>query len=205
MRMPSNQHRDRSSRESLDDLPDAKVVAECKKGKERAFEILYTRYSGKVYAIAYSITKNREEALDVVQDAFTKVFKHLGRFKGDSSFYTWLYRITMNLCIDITRKRKRGRTAEYIDGRQEVKDSDLVMENPGESYSRKELMDHLKSAIEQLPDYHKQVIIMREIGGMSYEEIAKATKVSRGTVMSRLFHARRKVREKMEGYLKEAE
>jgi RNA polymerase sigma-70 factor (ECF subfamily) len=203
--MTSNHHRGRLSLESLGKLPDAQIVAEFKKGNERAFEVLYRRYNGKVYAIAYSITKNREIALDVVQDAFTKVFRHLGRFKGDSSFYTWLYRITMNLCIDITRKRAKSQTAEYNDGQREIKDNEVLMDNPGESYRRKELLGHLKSAIDQLPQYHRQVIIMREIGGMSYEEIAQATKVSKGTVMSRLFHARRKVREKMERYLKDSE
>jgi RNA polymerase sigma-70 factor (ECF subfamily) len=203
--MASNQHRDHPIARELEKESDARVVEECKKGSDKAFEILYRRYNGKVYAIAYSITKNREEALDVVQEAFTKVFRHLHNFKGDSSFYTWLYRITMNLCIDLTRKSSRGQGVPYIEGHKDNKEENVIAENPSENLSRKEMMDRLKSAIEQLPFYHRQVILMREIGGMSYEEIAKATKVSKGTVMSRLFHARRKIREKMERYLKEAE
>lgn len=201
--MPSNHHKDHLSFEELDKLKDAGVVDECQKGNDEAFEILYRRYKGKVYAIAYSITKNREEALDIVQEAFTKVFKHLEKFKGDSSFYTWLYRITMNLCIDLTRRSARGQSMQYIDGQRDIKDDRFPMDNPSENLIRKEMMDRLMATIEQLPHYHRQVIMMREIGGMSYEEIAKATKVSKGTIMSRLFHARRKIREKMERYFKE--
>jgi RNA polymerase sigma-70 factor (ECF subfamily) len=203
--MTSKHHRGNPIIRDLAKESDARVVEECKKGDNEAFEILYRRYNGKVYAIAYSITKRREEALDVVQEAFTKVFRHLRSFKGDSSFYTWLYRITMNLCIDLTRRSARSQGVPYIEGHRDNKEDNVIAENPSDNLSRKEMMQRLRSAIEQLPFYHRQVILMREIGGMSYEEIAKATKVSKGTVMSRLFHARRKIREKMERYLKEAE
>jgi RNA polymerase sigma-70 factor (ECF subfamily) len=203
--MPSNQHRAQLKLEELEKQNDAQVVDACQNGNRDAFEVLFRRYRGKVYAIAYSITKNREEALDIVQEAFTKVFRHLGSFKGDSSFYTWLYRITMNLCIDLRRRSIKNQEVEYIEGQREPKEDNSPMDSPSENLSRKELMDRLMNTIEQLPYYHRQVILMREIGGMSYDEIAKATKVSKGTVMSRLFPARRKVREKMERYLKEAE
>jgi RNA polymerase sigma-70 factor (ECF subfamily) len=203
--MTSKHHRGNPIIRDLAKESDARVVEECKKGNNEAFEILYRRYNGKVYAIAYSITKRREEALDVVQEAFTKVFRHLRSFKGDSSFYTWLYRITMNLCIDLTRRSARNQGIPYIEGHRDNKEDNVIAENPSDNLSRKEMMQRLRSAIEQLPFYHRQVILMREIGGMSYEEIAKATKVSKGTVMSRLFHARRKIREKMERYLKETE
>jgi len=203
--MPSNQHRAQLKLEELEKQNDAQVVEACQKGNQDAFEVLFKRYRGKVYAIAYSITKNRDEAMDIVQEAFTKVFRHLGSFKGDSSFYTWLYRITMNLCIDLRRRSIKNQGVEYIEGQREPKEDNSPMDSPSENLSRKELMDRLMNTIEQLPYYHRQVILMREIGGMSYDEIAKATKVSKGTVMSRLFHARRKVREKMERYLKEAE
>jgi RNA polymerase sigma-70 factor (ECF subfamily) len=201
--MPSKHHRAQLSKEELEQLKDARVVEECQNGSREAFDVLFRRYRGKVYAIAYSITKNRDEALDIVQEAFTKVFRHLGSFKGDSSFYTWLYRITMNLCIDLRRRSIKTQSVEYVDGQRDVKDENAPVDSPSENLDRKELMDRLMSTIEQLPYYHRQVILMREIGGMSYEEIAKATKVSKGTVMSRLFHARRKIRDKMERYLKD--
>jgi RNA polymerase sigma-70 factor (ECF subfamily) len=203
--MPSNQHRTELKLEELEKQNDAQVVEACQNGNRDAFEVLFKRYRGKVYAIAYSITKNRDEALDIVQEAFTKVFRHLGSFKGDSSFYTWLYRITMNLCIDLRRRSIKNQGVEYIEGQREPKEDHSPMDSPSENLSRKELMDRLMNTIEQLPYYHRQVILMREIGGMSYDEIARATRVSKGTVMSRLFHARRKVRERMERYLKEAE
>jgi len=185
---------------------DINLVEACKRGSEEAFEVLYRRYSAKVFAIALSITRRKEDALDIVQEAFTKVFRHLKNFKGESSFYTWLYRITMNVCIDTARRRARVEGFEYtekiIKG-TEGESTNMINNNPGEDLHRKELMEHLQNAIESLPSYHRQVIIMREIGGMSYEEIAKAMKVSKGTVMSRLFHARRKIREKMDRYFRE--
>ena len=97
------------------ELTDAEIIAKCKNGDRDAFQLLVERYQRRAFGIAYGMLRNREDALDAAQDAFVKVFRNVQSFKGDSSFYTWFYRIVVNVCIDRCRKAKRRKTVEYDD------------------------------------------------------------------------------------------
>ena len=190
------------------DAEDLVLVTAVKGGDRQAFKVLMQRYQRKVYAVAFGFLRNQEDALDVVQESFIKVHRYIGKFEGNSSFYTWLYRIVANLCIDHLRKAKRHRDVEFDDGlRHDGKDeppSDLVPHlgrfgDPSDMLRRKEILAAVEASLAQLSDKHRAVIVMRELQGMSYEEMAQAMKCSKGTIMSRLFHARRN----MQKHLKE--
>lgn len=183
------------------DADDLILVDAAKKGDRRAFRFLVQRYQRKVYAVAYGFLRNREDALDVVQESFIKVHRYLDRFEGNSSFYTWLYRIVANLCIDNLRRNKRHRDVEFDDALRHDADAEAPptpltntlqgIGDPGEMLRRKEIMAAFTDCLQHLSDKHRAVIVMREVQGMSYEEMAKAMECSKGTIMSRLFHARR--------------
>jgi RNA polymerase sigma-70 factor, ECF subfamily len=188
------------ARASEDRERDRELVRRVQEGDQRAFRELYDRYQKRAQAVAYGVLKNRHDAADVVQESFVKVHKHLGAFQGSSSFYTWLYRIVMNLAIDQLRRKKTARPAVYDDGID--REGDLADEailprmldsNPRKTVLRRELMARVETALGTLPEYHRQVIVLREIEGMSYEEMAEVLEVPKGTIMSRLFHARRKM------------
>jgi len=192
---------------------DAELVARARDGDAAAFRGLYDRYHGRLFSMALGVVKNRQDAMDVVQDAFVKVHKNLHRFEGSSSFYTWLYRIGMNLAIDHTRKKKRGRELEYDDAVAHDDDAaDAGADafpsrrgggSPGKDALRKELGGAIARALGTLPEYHRAVILLREVEGYTYEEMAETLDVPKGTIMSRLFHARRKMQAALEGYLED--
>lgn len=194
---------------ALPEADDLALVRRAQNGDRAAFAGLFERYHRRVYAVALSVLKSPQDAHDVVQEAFVKVHRHLTDFQGASSFYTWLYRITMNLAIDQLRRRKTMRQVDYDDtlGRAEQTDDPAhvapVMDgaDPGKTHSRKELAAKLQSALATLPPYHQQVILLREVEGLSYEEIATIMKVPKGTIMSRLFHARRKMQSALAEYV----
>jgi len=189
---------------------DLALVRRAQGGDRAAFKALYDRYHRRVYAVAVSVLKSPSDASDVVQEAFVKVHKHLGDFQGASSFYTWLYRISMNLAIDQLRRRKTARHVDYDDAIGRAEDDaeansalgpTLDGQDPGKTHSRKELAGKIQAALATLPEYHRQVIVLREVEGLSYEEIAKIMKVPKGTIMSRLFHARRKMQSALAEYV----
>jgi RNA polymerase sigma-70 factor (ECF subfamily) len=186
---------------------DADLVTRVQNGDHEAFRVLFDRYNRRAFAVAFGVLKNQHDALDVVQEAFVKVHKHVGSFQGTSSFYTWLYRIVMNLSIDHVRRKKRKMT-EFDERFQqdEVAGDDslaprLADANPGKMVRRKELSNHIHAALQTLPEYHRAVILLREVEGLTYEEMANVLKVPKGTIMSRLFHARRKMQEQLKDYL----
>lgn len=188
---------------------DLELVRRVQAGERGAFRELFDRHNRRAFAVAIGVLKNRQDALDVVQESFVKVHKHIGNFQGTSSFYTWLYRIVMNLSIDHLRRRKTGRNVEYDDA--VLKNGDaaadenilprMLDENPRKAVIRRELLAKMEAALAELPEYHRQVILLREVEGMSYEEMADALDVPKGTIMSRLFHARRKMQSALEGYV----
>ncbi len=188
---------------------DAELVRRAQGGDHSAFRQLFDRYHKRVYAVAFGVLKNRHDALDCVQEGFVKVHRHLPSFQGSSSFYTWLYRIVMNLAIDQLRRRKTSKPVEFDDGvrrdSQEPGDDAIVSrmldENPRKAVIRRELLEKVQLALAELPEYHRQVILLREIEGMSYEEMAEALDVPKGTIMSRLFHARKKMQEALKSYV----
>lgn len=177
---------------------DRELITKAQAGDRQAFQSLVERHQRRAFAIALSLVRDENDARELVQDAFLRVYKNLGSFQGTSSFFTWLYRIITNLSIDLIRKPGR-QVAELDDSRTDIEDVDFPFlsridgADPGDVVRRKEIAERLKTALEALPPYHRGVIVMREIEGLSYEEMAKAMDVSKGTIMSRLFHARQKL------------
>ncbi|MCP4601550.1 MAG: sigma-70 family RNA polymerase sigma factor [Proteobacteria bacterium] len=188
---------------------DLKLVRRCQANDATAFGELVERYQRKVFTIALGMVKNPEDAMDIAQDAFIKVHRYIGNFQGTSSFYTWLYRIVFNLCIDHLRRSGKHINLDFderIGNQDHLTHGSTVMANrldtnPSKMLGRKELGVRISEAMDTLPPYHRTVIIMREIEGMSYSEMAKAMKVSKGTIMSRLHHARQKLKRALGEYL----
>lgn len=190
------------------ELDDLALVHRCKEGDQRAFKVLVERYQRKVYAVANGMVKDREEALDITQEAFIKVHRSLDRFKGDSSFYTWLYRITRNLAIDRLRSRKNESVGfdEAVGNEEPPEPGFLTTQvgaSPQKSALRRELADKLNAALAQIPVKHREILLLREVDGLSYEELAESLGIPKGTVMSRLYHARSKMQTILREYLGE--
>ena len=156
------------------------------------------------------VVKNEQDALDAVQEAFVKAHKNIHRFQGSSSFYTWLYRIVMNVSIDHVRRPSRRKNDDFDqralhDPTTATGDGalfpSLVNSNPDKAALRRELGEAIRAALDELPEHHRAVLVLREIEGMSYEELANVLEVPKGTVMSRLFHARKKMQASLAPYL----
>lgn len=203
---------DRSVRQLENGLEtdDLDLVELAQEGDRDAFRELVERYQRRVYSICYGMLKNADDSLDVSQEVFVKVYRYIGKFNKNSSFYTWLYRITVNMCIDHIRKAKRVTEVEYDDGisrdsgnatHDHVLPSRLGL-NPDKVYGRKELRSKMLEALETLSEKHRTILILREVEGLSYEEIADVLNISKGTVMSRLYHARRYFQDAISEYLK---
>ena len=148
--------------------------------------------------------------MDVSQEAFVKVYKYLDHFKGDASFYTWLYRITVNICIDIIRKRAGagGEAVEFDETLpMDVSEANIgalgsrLGTNPQKSALRRELAEKIQEALAAVPEKHRAILLLREVEGMSYEDLSRTLDIPKGTVMSRLFHARAKVQKILSQYL----
>lgn len=189
---------------------DLTLVQRARAGDQRAFKLLVERYQRKVYSVALGMVKDKEEARDVAQEAFVKVYKYLDHFKGDASFYTWLYRITVNICIDVLRK-KGSKGDEHVEFDESVKlDTSeagigalgtRLGTNPQKSVLRRELAERITSAMQSIPSAHRQILLLREVEGMSYEDLSRILEIPKGTVMSRLFHARLKMQKILREYL----
>lgn len=188
---------------------DRELVAAAKAGDRQAFGKLVERYQRRVYSLTYGIVRQREDAWDVAQEAFVKAYRNLSRFEGNSAFYTWLYRIAYNLSIDTLREKARRETVDVQEGRvlEEalVKSGRKPHSNPDEMAARRELSTVLQRAMNKLSEKHRAIIVLREIEGLSYEEMAEVLGISKGTVMSRLFHARQNLQTLLRPYVKEGE
>jgi RNA polymerase sigma-70 factor (ECF subfamily) len=192
-RKPSNDQARRLEAEE-----DRALIARAKTGDAAAFRALVERHQRRAFAIAVGLVRDENDAREVVQEAFLRVYRGLDGFEGSSSFFTWLYRIVSNLSIDLIRKPGRRETEPIdVDALDDAVDSPLVARidgaDPLDAIRRAQLRQRIEAALEALPVYHRGVILMREVEGMSYEEMAEAMGVSKGTIMSRLFHARRKL------------
>jgi RNA polymerase sigma-70 factor, ECF subfamily len=180
---------------------DRVLIEATQKGDQAAFRQLVERHQRRAFAIALGMVHDENDARDLVQEAFIRVYRGLDRFQGGSTFFTWFYRIVTNLAIDFMRKPGR-RDAEHLDGKRQIDAADeadfpLVSRidgaDPVDVIQRRELAARLGAALDALPPYHRGVVLMREVEGMSYEQMAQAMNVSKGTIMSRLFHARQKL------------
>ncbi len=183
-------------------IDDQDLVLAARKGDRDAFKTLFERYHRRAYALAFGVLRHPDDALDVVQDAFIKAHKYLDKFEGNSSFYTWLYRIVMNLAIDHLRKHRRVKPVELDESRvEDGADNTLLPRllggHPGRALMDKQIRERIDAALDELSDNHRAVLVMRELEGLSYEEMAQAMGCSKGTIMSRLFHARKNMQKRL--------
>jgi RNA polymerase sigma-70 factor (ECF subfamily) len=166
-------------------------------GELEAFEELVFRHRDPIYARAFSMTRNEDDAVDLSQEAWIKGWQRLGQFQGESSFTTWMTRIVINLCLDHLRRQKRHRTdsIEELDdeGGGVERQMPVVTVNPTAGLERAELRKKIDEALDQLSAEHRTVLVLHEFEDLEYKEIAKTVGCSMGTVMSRLFYARRKM------------
>lgn len=174
---------------------DDRLVDLALNGDARAFELLMEKHESKMYAVALRMCKNREDAQDCLQDAMLRIYKALPTFKGQSSFSTWAYRITMNTCLDDLR-RKKVRQASSLDQMLEVGWAPVDDNNTAERHlENSELKRNLSKAIQTLPEEMRAAVVLRDVQGFSYEEIANMLSTNVGTVKSRISRGREKLRE----------
>jgi RNA polymerase sigma-70 factor, ECF subfamily len=190
---------------------DRELITRAQQGDQAAFRSLVERHQRRAFVIAVGLVRDENDAREIVQEAFLRVFRSLGSFQGGSSFFTWLYRIVTNLAIDLMRKPGR-KDAELLDNQTIDEDADFPLvsridgADPLDVIRRREIAERIQAALDALPPYHRGVILMREVEGMSYEEMAQAMGVSKGTIMSRLFHARQKLQRALQDcYAEEGE
>jgi RNA polymerase sigma-70 factor (ECF subfamily) len=176
---------------------DPALVRAAQAGDMAAFEELVARHRDKIYGRAYSMMRNEEEAIDLSQEAWVKGWQRLKQFQGDASFGTWMTRIVINLCLDQLRKQKRQRT-ESIEAMDQdsggvERQMPVVIVNPTEGLEQAEVRQRIDRALSLLSHEHRTVLVLHEFEEMEYKEIARTMNCSIGTVMSRLFYARRKM------------
>jgi RNA polymerase sigma-70 factor (ECF subfamily) len=174
---------------------DRRLISECLGGRQDAFGVLVSRYQGRLYNAVFRLVAHPEDAADIVQDAFLNAYQALHAFKGDAELFTWLYRIAFNAAISL--KRKKRATISLGGGGEGGIDPDDPSEyvRPGASLERIEEEAQLQNAMNRLSPEHHQVLILKDIEGLKYEEIAVILEVPIGTIRSRLHRARLELRE----------
>jgi RNA polymerase sigma-70 factor, ECF subfamily len=196
-----------SNKVNEDFQDERRLVALLKQGHEEAFRVLIQRYEARLFRVAYGITLDREESLDIVQEVFIRVFKNIPTFREESRLSTWLHRITVNQCLNW----KRGWKRRFRWHHKSIEEESLADHpalgtddyDPETLYQQKEARETLWNALRDLPKQGRGAFLLRELEGLSYDEIAKALNIKRGTVSSRLFHARKKLRQGLKPYLGE--
>jgi RNA polymerase sigma-70 factor (ECF subfamily) len=188
--------------------PDGDCVARVLGGDRDAFREIVERYQGRVFRLAMTLLKNREDATDIAQEALVRAYTHLQSFKGDSRFATWLYKIVNNLCVDLLRRRRTAPQEEFDEEQRSPDDniapgliSGHLQGNPQGQLLRQELGKRLQAALETLPGKHREILWLREVDGLTYEELSEVLEIPKGTVMSRLFHARVKMQKVLAEYV----
>ena len=178
---------------------DAELVAAFAQGRVEAFGTLVERYQDRVYNTVYRMVGSAEDAQDIVQDAFLKAYENLGQFRGASSFYTWLFRIAVNLALTFRRRSKRLRLVRPLDEGSEVSLSQSqagrLVESPEAAMETAESRERVMKALENLDGEHRAAVVLRDIEGLDYETISGILDVPAGTVKSRIHRARMMLRE----------
>lgn len=175
-------------------MDDMTLVTRCRSGDEAASRILYERYSGKIYQLIFRYFNNPDDAADLVQETFIRVFKSISSFRGDAKLGTWIYRIATNICYDELRRRKLPEVSldagmESEDGKMEWQLADQSA-GPYELAEKNERMTRLQECIAKLPEEQRTAIVLRDVSGFSYQDIAEIEKCSLGTVKSRICRGR---------------
>lgn len=178
-------------------ISEKEIIEKVLGGDVNAFEELVLRYEKTVYNLALRMVSDRDDAFDMTQEAFIKAYNSLPSFRGDSKFSVWLYRITTNICLDFLRSKKSRPQVSLTAHDDEDEDVQLDIPDPAadpEGQLIKKLgMQSLSEGLKLLPDKQRQILVMRELGGMSYAEIGAALSLEEGTVKSRIFRARKRL------------
>jgi RNA polymerase sigma-70 factor (ECF subfamily) len=183
------------------------LVARCQKGDKQAFELLIKKYQRRIFHLIYRITQDPAVVESLAQDVFLKAYRSISSFRGSSRFYTWLYRIAVNTSLSYIKKESVGENREKrvdydLDTSNLAVDS-MKIEDPEELLMRKEFFRHLVGSLRRLPEELRTAVILREFTGLNYEEIAEVMEIPLGTVRSRIFRARSRLREMLEPYVYE--
>jgi RNA polymerase sigma-70 factor (ECF subfamily) len=181
-------------------LEETEMISRCQRGDQEALKEIFDKYHKKVYRIAYGVVRQREEALDIVQEVFIKLFHSIKNFKGKSHFYTYLYRMVMNTAIDHSRKTGK-QIISSLDEEGSFQPSDDLEKGPERILLQKELEERVKLAMDKLPAEQRASLIFRDVEGLSYQEMAEAMGCSIGTVMSRLHYGRKRMQELLKDYV----
>ncbi len=193
----------------LDCYDDAELIEQFQNGDTAAFDTLFTRYQKRTFRLVQRFVSNPEDASDLTQDAFIRAYQGLGDFKSQCQFYSWLYRITVNLCIDFLRKKSRSEVLLYdSDESGELRMANIAdprSESPAKAVENKELRAHIRRAVRRLPPKQRKIFILRHWNGLSLKDIAAVVGRSDGTVKAHLLHAHRNLRKHLRSYLREAE
>ncbi len=188
---------------------DIELVEECKLGSRKAFNQLMLKYQNKVFSIAMRMLKNTDEAQDAAQDVFLAVYRSIKKFRGDSKLKTWIYRIVINTCINRLKSKKRKQQAPLDNqnemliekSQEEGKTPQATIDNPLKALERKNLREIIEKEIAKLPEENRVIIIMRDVEGLSYEQIEKILEIPDGTVKSRLHRGRQELKKRLKKYL----
>ncbi len=178
-------------------ITEQELVARAGAGDQSAFEQLLVQNQDRVFSLALRMVGSREDAADLAQEAFLKAWTGLPSFQGDSSFSTWIYRLTTNVCIDFIRKQQRRRdiqTVASLEDEENWTEPADVSQDPQHRLEEQERSEALDRGLRSLPDHHRQVLVMREMGGLSYQEIAQTLELDLGTVKSRIARGRNALR-----------
>lgn len=185
---------------------DMAIVRQVQAGDVAAFDRLTLKYRERLFSVVYNLTSNREDANDLTQDAFIKAFRSINKFKGNSSFFTWLYRIAVNGAISHLKKNRLRRFFSLEDLDETVSSKDILESLSAKTGTEKpallkELHEKLNEALQKLSLKHRTVVVLFEIEGLSHQEIAEVTKTSEGTVRSRLHYAKQQLQSSLRDYL----
>ena len=180
----------------MTEVSEKKIIEKVLGGDVNAFEDLVLKYEKTVYNLALRMVGDRDDASDMTQEAFIKAYGSLSSFRGDSKFSVWIYRITTNVCLDFLRSKSRKQQVSLTvsdddeDAQLDIPDPKA---DPEQQLIKKISMQSVEEGLKTLPDKQRQILVMRELGGMSYAEIGKALSIEEGTVKSRIFRARKRL------------